>query len=398
MNEENARQMPSGAACPACTRSALNSFYRLESIPVNSCLLLPSAEEAASFPRANLELAVCEYCGFITNVAFDPGRVIYTQAYEDQQSYSATFNTFARKLAERLIEDFHLFNKRIVEVGCGKGDFLKLLCTMGANQGTGIDPSISPRQLDGAVAGTVEWLAEPLGLAHGNIESDFYCCRHTLEHIHDVRRFMLQFRQVIGKREAPLFLEVPDTHRLLVNAAFEDIYYEHCSYFTRTSLTRLLETAGFKVTRLYRDFADQYLMGEALPGNHPSDKSPPPDRGVEETLAQVEQFESAVEQKKRHWTDLFAKHRDGPVALWGSGSKCVSLLSTIRPEVENLFVVDINPHRHGKYLPGSGLKIQSPDTLGCVKPHLVVAMNSIYLSEIQEQLSMLDVRANLHGL
>jgi hypothetical protein len=95
---------------------------------------------------------------------------------------------------------------------------------------------------------------------------------------------------------------------------------------------------------------------------------------------------------------VFERFRDQPVALWGSGSKCVSLLSSLKPDMEYLHVVDINPHRHGRFLPGSGLEIHSPDSLRRVQPQLVIAMNSIYLGEIRSALDELSVPATLMGL
>ena len=62
-----------------------------------------------------------------------------------------------------------------------------------------------------------------------------------------------------------MFFEVPDTDRVLGEGAFWDIYYEHCSYFTPGSMARAFRAAGFAITRLERDYGDQYLLLEADP-------------------------------------------------------------------------------------------------------------------------------------
>lgn len=359
---------------------------------------MPCSREAKAFPKADLELAVCPACGFITNVCFDSDQISYSSEYEDQQSFSPTFNAFAQQLAVRLVNDFGLNRKDVVEIGCGKGDFLKLLCAIGHNRGTGIDPSISPRQTGSETGEDIRWVAEYLKSSHRRFPANFYCCRHTLEHIHEVQAFIRMLREVIGDRPAPLFLEVPDTERVLETAAFEDIYHEHCSYFTRGSLASLMRANGFGVTRLYRDYADQYLMLDAIPSAHGRGTPQARETQTDEILALVDRFRADVANKKEHWANIFRKHSDWPIALWGSGSKCVSLLSSIKPATDNISVVDINPHRHGKFMPGSGMEIQPPERLGDIQPRLIIAMNSIYLTEIQSTLDDLSISGKLLGL
>ena len=83
------------------------------------------------------------------------------------------------------------------------------------------------------------------------------------------------------------------------------------------------------------------------------------------------------------------------VVVWGSGSKCVAFLITldVRDEIE--YVVDINPFRHGKYLPGVGKKVLSPEILRRNKPDLVIVMNPIYNDEICQMLDDMNVIADV---
>jgi hypothetical protein len=65
----------------------------------------------------------------------------YSNEYNPTQSYSATFNVFHRHLAQQLIDRYDLHHKHIIEIGCGQGEFLTLLCELGENQGVGFDPA-----------------------------------------------------------------------------------------------------------------------------------------------------------------------------------------------------------------------------------------------------------------
>jgi hypothetical protein len=72
--------------------------------------------------------------------------------------------------------------------------------------------------------------------------------------------------------------------------------------------------------------------------------------------------------------------------LWGSGSKPVSFSTTLGIKNEISFVVDINPHKHGFYMPGTDQQIVPPKFLKKYRPDIVIVMNPIYYREIQEDL------------
>ena len=121
--------------CQSCASSRLEIFYEVEGVPSASCLLMDSYEDAVEHPKGDIALAFCQDCGFIFNVAFDPILTEYSSRYEETQAYSPTFNRFHRALAEDLIARHNLRHKRLTEIGCGKGEFLTLLCELGENSG-----------------------------------------------------------------------------------------------------------------------------------------------------------------------------------------------------------------------------------------------------------------------
>src|SRR3546814_10391988 len=98
----------SSAPCPSCGSSACDLFYEVDAVPTNSCLLVPDREAALRFPTGDIRLRFCRRCGFIFNAAFRPELTTYSEAYEETQSFSPTFNVFNRDLAERLIERYGL--------------------------------------------------------------------------------------------------------------------------------------------------------------------------------------------------------------------------------------------------------------------------------------------------
>uniref|UniRef100_B8HV72 C-methyltransferase n=1 Tax=Cyanothece sp. (strain PCC 7425 / ATCC 29141) TaxID=395961 RepID=B8HV72_CYAP4 len=395
---ENAYSNHSHKFCPNCGHQGLSIFYEVSNVPVHSCLMLSTPQEALAFPTGDVVLGFCNSCGFITNTVFDSRWSAYAPNYEDQQSFSLTFNQFALDLANRLIDQYDLHDKHIVEIGCSKGDFLFLLCELGHNRGVGIDPSVVPGRVKSAAADRVTFIQDYYSEKYGDQVGNFICCRHTLEHIYPTYEFVHSIRRSIGDRpNVGVFFEIPDTARVLRDMAFEDIYYEHCSYFTPGSLARLFRSCGFEVTDLYRAYGDQYLMIETRPVADISEIPHPNEEGIEELRQNVKYFTANINTKLNCWKEHLeqAQREQKKVVVWGSGSKCVAFLTTLDTIDKIQYVIDINPHRHGKFIPGVGKEIMPPQFLKTYQPDEVIVMNPIYCNEIQQMLDQMSVTTQL---
>ncbi len=384
--------------CPNCRANETSIFYEAKDIPVNSCILLSTEKEALSYPRGDIVLGFCRSCGFIYNTTFDTSKVNYSSAYEDQQSCSSTFNAFAKELAEQLVNKHELFCKTILEIGCGKGDFLALLCELGNNSGVGIDPAFIGGRVQTSASSRLTFIRDYYSERYSNYHGDLVCSRHTLEHIPNTFDFIKVVRKAIGNRlDTVVFFEIPDIVRILHELAFWDIYYEHCSYFSLGSLARLFRSNKFEVTGLSRAFDDQYLLIEAKPVNVQSTKIHELEESISQLTNDVNCFSKCCSDKISRWKNLLAqtKAEGKRTVIWGSGSKCVAFMTTlgIRDEIE--YIVDINPHRHGKFIPGAAKKIMPPEFLKEHKPDCVIIMNSIYSCEIKQRLDEMCVKTEV---
>ena len=386
------------AACPNCRGADLEDFFTIPNAPTQSLVTIKDRDEALAIPRKDIVLTFCNSCGFIFNSEFDTSIDYYTQGYEDQQGFSPTFVKFLAGVSERFIDKYGMRNKKVVEIGCGKGDYLRLFCEIGNNQGVGIDPAWVPGR-GGEVPG-VSFIEEFYAEKHGELRPDCITCRHTLEHIHDTAGFMQTIRNSISGSEPILFLEVPTVVRILDIQAFWDIFYEHCSYFSPGSLARLFRATGFEVLDMYLEYDNQYLFIEARPVDAPSQKIHPLEESIEELKEKTRLFVEKINIQLAEWRGRLSRFKEEgkKVVVWGGGSKSVGFLTQFADLDAIAHVCDINPHMQGNYIPGIGKQYVGPDFLEEFKPDVVIVMNSVYMDEIRNDLAGRGLHPEMLGL
>lgn len=391
-------------ACPACRSRALLPVLSVQNVPTNSCLMLDTAEEARAFPRGDIALMFCESCGFVHNSSFDPLLTEYSERYEPTQAYSPTFNAFHKDLAARVVARFGLRGKTVVEVGCGQGEFLHLLCRLGGNKGIGFDPCldrrredvVSERSADVRLVGQFFSEAVLDGLV-----TDLLLSKMTLEHIPAADHFA-SLVATVARNSPPgmsTFIQVPDGERVFQDCAFWDVYYEHCSYFTEASLKGLFARHGFRTDHVMREYDGQYL---AIAAHYAGGAEATADATeIARLRSLVDRFSADYERTAGKWRDVVGERLDRGerVVIWGSGSKGVSFLGAIGERASGIsHVVDINPHRQGKYMVGTGHPIVAPATLKELRPATVIILNPVYEREIAAMLDDMQLHPEIMTL
>ena len=101
----------------------------------------------------------------------------------------------------------------MLEIGCGNGEFLSLLCELGNNTGIGFDPTYTPGRVDSKTHNRLTFIQDYFSSKYANIAADFIFCKMTLEHIHDVGEFIAMLRETIGSRsETVVFFKFRTSH------------------------------------------------------------------------------------------------------------------------------------------------------------------------------------------
>ena len=366
----------------------METFFAAEGVPVFCNVLWDTPEAAAAAPRGDIRLGFCGACSLIYNQAFKPLLVDYRTRYENSLYFSPTFRAYAEQLAGYLARTYRLQGKQVIEIGSGTGEFLASLCRLGDCQGVGFDPSQESRT-DGPITVVPEYFSA----RHRGYRADLVVSRHVLEHVADPQGFLTEVRGAI-EEGTPVFFEVPNSLHIVRDVRVWDVIYEHCSYFTAPSLERLFTESGFRVERIFTAFGDQYLCVEAVAGDGAgvqSQSSPLELRRLVERFAQTA-WGTVGEWRERldRWT---AEGRRS--ALWGVGSKGVMFLTLVEGAEALEAVVDVNPRKQSRYVPGRAKRVLPPEALAELAPSVVVVMNRIYGEEIAQLLGDLGIEAEL---
>ena len=392
------QQTPAPSRCMITGAIDVDVFFEMDAVPVMCNVLWPTREAALAAPSGDIHLGFSPSSGHIFNTVFDPDLLDYDQSYENSLHFSPRFQQYVESLAADLIERYQLRGKTIIDVGCGKGDFLRLICHMADARGVGFDRSYEPTPDDDANP-QVTFIQSFFGEVHDDhYHADMICCRHVLEQVpKPVDLLQDKTRALHQPRDAREFFEVPNALYTLRDQGIWDIIYEHVSYFTPKSLTQAFTAAGFDVLRVNEVYGGQFLTIEARAAAEIRGRTGGDVPGDDELAGLVCDFASAYRRKFDMWCahlERFAA-ANKRVVVWGSGSKGVTFLNVLHTQDQIAYVVDINPRKQGKFVAGSGQQIVAPDFLREVQPQVVIVMNPLYREEIAASLAELGVTAEV---
>jgi hypothetical protein len=275
-----------------------------------------------------------------------------------------------------------------VEVGCGKGDFLRRLVKAAGprSRGFGFDPSyVGPKT---ALGGRLAFRDRFYDRSCADVPVDVVICRHVIEHVAEPTELLGAVREALGRwPHARVFFETPCVEWILRNRVVWDFFYEHCSLFTRDSLRTAFECSGFGVEAVGNVFHGQYLWLEAVPG----DESCPSHVYAGSIPVLAADYAGAEQRLIDHWNSVVARLRShGRVALWGAGAKGTTFANLVDPDCRHIScVVDLNPHKQGKFLPGTGHPIVAPAELPPSNISAAIVLNPNYSGEISHLLRQL---------
>jgi len=380
--------------CTVCGAGEFLDFLEIRGIPAQDGVLWPTHAEAVNAPKGDISLSLCLHCGYVGNRTFQPDLLRFT-GYNVSLEYSPLYQKFIQTLATRLVERYDLRHRTVLEIGCGNGFFLKTICALGRNKGVGFDPSYEG--VDGKTDKTQEivfikdYYSERFAQYHG----DLVCCRQVIDHLGSPKTFLKMVRRLMGERlNSVVYFEVPNPERRLQQFEPWNVGYEHGSWFFQDSLRLLFKLSGFDVKDISSCHDGDYLGIEAIPAENINTVMKSPPRIVSSRLADdLNTLSRRLRETISAWEEQLQEIAKNEIRAipWGAGERGIGFLNILNVRQLLPFIVDINPGRVGKYLPGTGQEVVSPEFLVEYKPDLIIITNSTYGSEIQEQARNLGI-------
>jgi SAM-dependent methyltransferase len=389
--------MCSKTKCPICNSSDIVQFLKIVNTSVHQNMIIKDKTSAKLVNKGNLNMHVCNNCTFIFNSEFDESKLEYGEFYDNTQDFSQLFIEYVDDEIEYLINRFRIYESRIVEVGCGKGNFLVKLAQKSNSFGYGFDPSYVGN--DEELGGRVKFVKAFYDEKCTDYEADIIICRHVIEHIEDPIFLLNNIKKALkNTSNAIVFFETPCSEWILDNKIIYDFFYEHCSYFNKKSIIKTFEIAGFEIIDVIHRFGGQYMWVMAKIGTESAaNENTSCEDETSRVVSAASNYGKLVENAIERWRQklkLMSNHTN--IAVWGAGAKGVTFTNLIDPNALSInCIIDINPKKQGGFIPGTGHEIISYKEIEFRNITSIIVMNTNYLSEIKTLLKDYSKNVNI---
>ena len=386
--------------CRHCARPLRLPFLDLGSAPPSNAYLDAAALRRPE-PWFPLRLLVCESCWLVQTEDHAGRELLFGDDYAYFSSFSASWLAHSEAYVEAMTQRLDLGpHSRVAEVACNDGYLLQYVQRRGIPC-YGVEPTRSTAQA--ARARGIDVVEEffGVGLARSLAESgrrvDLAAANNVLAHVPDIDDFVAGFAVLLEPAGVATF-EFPHLLRMVRENQFDTAYHEHFSYLSLGTVRRIFAANGLTVF----DVEQHPTHGGSLRVfAQRSDLGRRPEQPAVAALLALEAeagmeatpfyagFQAAAERVKNDFLAyLLECRRDGRrVAAYGAAAKGNTLLNFagVRPDLLS-FVVDRNPAKQGRFLPGSRIPIVDESELDRQRPDCVVLLPWNLRSELTAQL------------
>ncbi|MFA7172452.1 MAG: class I SAM-dependent methyltransferase [Kiritimatiellia bacterium] len=386
--------------CRHCGSEVALTFIDLGSAPPSNAYLtkLTMHRPEKWFP---LKVLVCEVCWLVQAEAYSRAAELFNDEYAYFSSFSDIWLAHAEKYVQDMTERFGLTtDSHVMEVASNDGYLLQYF-KRNRIPCLGIEPTAGTAAA--AHMKGIETLEEFFGvnlakrLAEQGKQADLIAANNVLAHAPDINDFSAGFTALLKPHGVATF-EFPHLMHLIEKNQFDTIYHEHFFYLSFTTVVQVFNANGlavFDVEELGTHGGSLRVFAQRKDeGSHP----------VSDKVGELLNREAAAGMNRANYYQGFQKYADKvkndfliflleakrqgkSVAAYGAAAKGNTLINYagIRPDLIS-FVVDRNPAKQGKFMPGSRIPIVSEEQLQQQKPDYVVILPWNLKSEIVEQL------------
>ena len=347
-----------------------------------------------------LRVLVCQTCWLAQTEDFAQAHELFDADYAYFSSFSSTWLEHAKRYADEMSARFHLgSSSHVVEIAANDGYLLQYF--KAANiPCTGVEPTASTAAA--ARAKGIDIVQEFFGVALANMlvaqgkQADLTAANNVLAHVPDINDFVASFTVLLKPTGVATF-EFPHLMQLMALNQFDTIYHEHFSYLSLIAVQRIFAANGLTVF----DVEEHPTHGGSLrvfaqrtdTGKQPiSDRVAKMLRAEDAIGIQTEKYYLAFQARAEKVKDDFvnfladAKRQGKIVAAYGAAAKGNTLMNFAELGSDLIqYVVDKNPAKQGKFMPGSRIPIVSPEALHSQRPDYLVILPWNIADEVTQQ-------------
>lgn len=338
--------------CLACGSPLLSKIYNPEPQPLAALNLPKSAQEAHRATRFPMDFRMCLICGHVFNVDFDCAKIPYAEDSNLMYNSGSKWQTHIDGIVD-MLEEYKVFDGTCIDIGCGDGQFFQRVLKRHPDASLiGFEPGVDADKISSFQV-IRDYFIPERDLWYN---PSLITCRHVLEHMENPRAFLsdLAFWSSSYTANALFFFEVPCINVAIKDCRLSDFLYEHVSNFTCYSFELLFRLSGFQPLKVTTAYNNEVLLGFFKLGN----MLQPHKQLSGNFTAGVKFIRSKVYEQMHR---LVSEHS---VALWGGTGKSAAFINLFELDDETFkLVVDSDKNKIGRFVPGTGQLIQSPDVL-----------------------------------
>ncbi|MFX1383565.1 MAG: methyltransferase domain-containing protein [Promethearchaeota archaeon] len=387
--------------CRHCEKELTHIFIDLVNAPPSNSYL---NEDQLNDPEIfyPVKLFVCDNCFLVQIDEYKKSTEIFNKKYIYFSSFSKTWLEHSKKYAEMVIKRFNLNeNSYVIEVASNDGYLLQYFKEANIPC-LGIEPSSQTAEVakEKGIDVIEDYLNCSLAkkLVSQNIKADLLIGNNVLAHVPDINDFIKSLKILLDKNGI-LTMEFPHLMRLVEGNQFDTIYHEHYSYLSLLAVKKIFKAFGLELF----DVEEISTHGGSLRiyAKHEEDKTKEISNNVKKILDlerskkvdKVEfyqKFQEKVNNIKYNFTKFLIEQKflGKKVIAYGAAAKGNTILNYCGIKKDLIkFVVDISPHKQGKYLPGSHIPIVNEERIKNEKPDYIIILPWNIKEEIMEQLN-----------
>lgn len=391
--------------CRGCNSSDLETLIDLGENPLSNSYLISQNDEDRKYP---LNCRVCLKCGFVQVESVVSREEIFSADYPYFSSYSNSWLEHSRDFALNVIQEFELeADSLIIEIASNDGYLLQYFKEKGFEV-LGIEPTEGTAKI-AIKEKNIPTLVKFFGLKTAlylqpNFKPKIMIGINVLAHVPDIHDFVKAF-SVLSSNDTITIFEFPHLLNLLKETQFDTIYHEHFSYLNLTSLIPILESHGLRIFNAQRiethggslriyccniesNYKQTNIVSEIL--NAESEFDP-------RNLNVREVFQSNVREIRDSLIrEVQSLKNNGTLVAYGAAAKGNTLLNFCNVTCDDIaYVVDLNPNKQGKFMPGSKIPIVSLSALTDLKPDSILLLPWNLSNEILISLKSLGLKSKI---